>query len=307
MKLNKAIVFSSNNENAVALSYAANALAEASAAVVIGAKSDAEALCSKVNEVIYLGQKAEDAVVESYTGAICDAVKASEASLVLMGIGTRDRCIAAKLAIRLGAAVVTDAAAVCVEDGAVCVKRNVYGGAAEAVVKSTAAITIVLMPGGLFEETLPTAEGCIKEVSAAADCDGIKLVEVAAKQEETVDLSAAKRVVGLGRGIGSADNLPAAEAFAAKLGAELGCTRPIAEEEHLLARGRYIGVSGVTVRPAVYFAMGLSGQVQHMVGVNDSKIIVAVNKDKNAPIFQNCDIGLVADMNKVLPALTELF
>ena len=97
------------------------------------------------------------------------------------------------------------------------------------------------------------------------------------------------------------------EALGAKLGAEIGCTRPIAEEEHWLARNRYIGVSGISVRPNLYMALGISGQVQHMVGVSDARLIVAVNKDAKAPIFQNCDIGLVADMNKVLPQLTELF
>ena len=122
-----------------------------------------------------------------------------------------------------------------------------------------------------------------------------------------MDIAVAKRIVGVGRGLGSQDKLAAVESFAARLGAELGCTRPIAEEEHWMARSRYIGVSGATVRPDVYFALGISGQVQHIVGVSDSKLIIAINKDAKAPIFQNCDIGLVADMNKVLPQLTELF
>ena len=130
---------------------------------------------------------------------------------------------------------------------------------------------------------------------------------MAAKQEEAVNIVAAKRVVGVGRGLGSQDNMAAVEALGAKLGAELGCTRPIAEEEHWMARSRYIGVSGVTIRPNLYFALGVSGQIQHMVGVGDAKLIVAVNKDAKAPIFQNCDIGLVADINKVLPQLVELF
>ena len=104
----------------------------------------------------------------------------------------------------------------------------------------------------------------------------------------------------------SQEKLAAAESLAAKLGAEMGCTRPIAEEQHWMSRSRYIGVSGATVKPELYVALGISGQVQHMVGASSSKIIVAINKDAKAPIFQDCDLGLVADMNKVLPKLTEL-
>ena len=94
------------------------------------------------------------------------------------------------------------------------------------------------------------------------------------------------------------------EAFAEKIGAEIGCTRPVAEEEKLLPRERYIGVSGVSVRPRLYIAAGISGQIQHMVGVSDSETIIAINKDKQAPIFKNCDFGVVGDAVEVIAALT---
>jgi electron transfer flavoprotein alpha subunit len=308
MKLNKALVFSADTGALAGLCSAANVLAQSAVAVVLGEKSKAEGLLPMAEQVVWLGEKAADTIVENYTGAIESVIKSQQPELVLVSGSTRDRCIAAKLAVRLDAGVITDAAGIAItDDGKVQVRRNVYGGTAEATVIGEKAITIVIAPAGLFDETKAAQPGTLTEQPASADDTGISLVSVAAKQEETVNIVAAKRVVGVGRGLGSQDNLAAVEALAAKLGAEVGCTRPIAEEEHWMARSRYIGVSGVSIRPSLYLAMGVSGQVQHMVGASDAKLIVAVNKDAKAPIFQNCDIGLVADMNKVVQQLTELF
>lgn len=308
MKLKKALVFSAERKAMAGLCSGANLLAEASCAVVLGGRTQAEELLTKADKVIWLGEKAEGAIAESYTGAIEQAIKREEPQLLLMSGSTRDRCIAAKLAVRLDAGVITDASGLTVtEEGRLQARRNVYGGAAEAVLEGEHALTIVLVPDGLFEEQEAVQSGVLEEAAAEPEDMGVSLISVAAKQEETVNIVAAKRVIGVGRGLGSQENLAAVEALGAKLGAELGCTRPIAEEEHWLARNRYIGVSGISVRPNLYMALGVSGQVQHMVGVTDAKLIVAINKDAKAPIFQNCDIGLVADMNKVLPRLTELF
>ena len=125
-------------------------------------------------------------------------------------------------------------------------------------------------------------------------------------QEERVNRTAAKRIVGVGRGVGAEEKIAALEELAEKIGAEMACSRPIAEGEKWMPKNRYLGVSGVVVKPDVYVACGISGQVQHMVGVNEARVIVAVNKDKNAPIFKHCDYGIVGDLNKVIPALTEL-
>lgn len=308
MKLRKAFVFSADLTALAGLCSGANALAETSVAAVLGARIQAEDLLPMADKVIWLGEKAENEIVENYAGAIEQTVRAENPQLLLMSCSTRDRCIAAKLAVRLNAGVVTDAAGIIIgEDGKVLVRRNVYGGVAEATVKGEQSLTIVIAPSGLFDEMPAAQPGTLVEVTAVADNTGISLVSVTAKQEEAVNIVAAKRVIGVGRGLGSQDNLAAVEALGAKLGAEVGCTRPIAEEEHWLARNRYIGVSGVSIRPALYFALGISGQIQHMVGVSDSKLLVAINKDAKAPIFQNCDIGLVADINKVVPQLTELF
>ena len=296
MKLKKAIVFSTNASNIASLCWGANSLAQESVAIVLGTESQAKEAAAWAGKVLWLGEKAPEAMAESYTGAVAELLKKEQPELLLMGCGTRDRCIAAKLAVRLGAGVITDASSLELDDsGAVLAKRNVFGGAAQATVKALG-LGIVLTGGG-FEETAPAASGNVEKVEAQPEDMGIRLLASAAKQEESVDIAVAKRIVAVGRGLGAQENLA---------GAEMGCTRPIAEEQHWMSRSRYIGVSGATVKPELYVALGISGQVQHMVGASSSKIIVAINKDAKAPIFQDCDLGLVADMNKVLPKLTEL-
>ena len=126
------------------------------------------------------------------------------------------------------------------------------------------------------------------------------------KTASNVDLGKARRVIGIGRGLLAKEDLQMVWDLASALDAEVGCSRPIAEGEHWMDRERYVGVSGVLLKSDIYLALGISGQIQHMVGGNGAKTIIAVNKDKNAPIFQYADYGLVGDIYKVVPLLTEL-
>ena len=107
--------------------------------------------------------------------------------------------------------------------------------------------------------------------------------------------------------MGSAAGAPAVWEFAAAIGAGIGCSRPVGEEEHWFGDTGYLGISGDTIRPDVYIACGVSGQVQHMVGVNRAGTIFAINKDPKATIFGECDYGIVADMNELIPVLTQKF
>lgn len=305
MKFKKAFVFSADADTALALCKGTAAAADSCTAAILGERQLAEDLTDGADKVFWLGEKAEGAITESYCGALEELIRSEAAQLVLLGTGTRDRCIAAKLAVRLDAAVFTDASEVSLSEDGLCVKRKIYGGAAEATVRSGSAVTILSVSAGIFPDG-GKRQGKVIEKPAQPDDCGITLVSTAAKQEETADLTAAKRIVSVGRGLGGAENLPAVEALAAKLGAELGCTRPIAEEDKLLAKSRYIGVSGATVRPDVYIACGISGQIQHTVGADSSRIIIAINKDAKAPIMQNCDYGIVGDMHKIIPQLTQL-
>ena len=121
---------------------------------------------------------------------------------------------------------------------------------------------------------------------------------------QTVDLGSAQRIVGVGRGIKDAGNLPLAQALATALEAELGASRPICDNGWL-PMDRQIGSSGQTVAPKLYLAVGISGAIQHLVGIKGSQCIVAINKDADAPIFEAADYGIVGDLFEVIPALTE--
>jgi electron transfer flavoprotein alpha subunit len=121
---------------------------------------------------------------------------------------------------------------------------------------------------------------------------------------QTVDLGSAQKIVGVGRGIRSADNLPLAQELATALGAELAASRPICDSGWLPIE-RQVGSSGQTVAPKLYIAAGISGAIQHLVGMKASQCIVAINRDPAAPIFEVADYGIVGDLMELLPALTE--
>jgi electron transfer flavoprotein alpha subunit len=121
---------------------------------------------------------------------------------------------------------------------------------------------------------------------------------------QTVDLGSAQFIVSVGRGIKEADNLPIVQELATALGAELAASRPICDNGWLPIE-RQVGSSGQTVSPKLYLAVGISGAIQHLVGMKGSQCVVAINKDSDAPIFEIADYGIVGDLFEVVPALTE--
>ncbi len=275
----------------------------------------AEKLCGSV-EVIAVGDReaavnAEKAYYIDTTGtsfiaavgSMKKVIAESGADTVIVELSKNGRYAAACIAAANGTAAVTDAADVWGEDGKIYAKRMVYGGGAFKTVCVPGFAVICPVAGiAAAEEERPCAS--VEEFEAAMP-EGVEYVSASEKTVQKVNLAVAKRIVGVGRGIKNAENLAIAEDFAGKIGAELGCTRPVAEDDGLMARERYIGVSGVTVKPELYIAAGISGQIQHMVGVGESGTIIAINKDKQAPIFQQCDLGIVGDVLEVMKAIEE--
>jgi len=130
-----------------------------------------------------------------------------------------------------------------------------------------------------------------------------KKLEEARPKKEVADITTADRIVAFGRGIADREDISLMFDLAKAFKAEVGCSRPIAEDLQWLPVQRQVGLTGVTVKPKLYLAVGISGQVQHVAGMRDAEIIVAINNDPSAPIFQIADFGIVGDLYQVVPAL----
>ncbi|GAB6176188.1 electron transfer flavoprotein subunit alpha/FixB family protein [Desulfobaculum senezii] len=286
-------------------------LGEKVSAFVLGSQDDvAKAFALGASAVYHLGDKDSARIVEDYADTMAKVIAEGETpAMVLLPATRRCKGLASKLGVKLDAGVLTEAADIEAGAEGVSGKHMVYGGLALGEEKVTSAVSIVVVASGVFAggEADASKTGEAVSVDFVEPKCAVKCVERRAKEGSSVDLNRAKRVVGIGRGIAKQEDIAIAEQLCSAIEAELGCSRPIAEGEKWMEHERYIGISGVMPKPEVYLALGISGQIQHMVGANGAQTIVAVNKDKNAPIFQFADYGIVGDIYKVMPALTEAF
>lgn len=230
-------------------------------------------------------------------------------SLIVMGHTSQGMDLAPALAGRLGLPLVTDCTALGIEDGRLKVTRQVYSGKAfqELTLKPAETVVCTVQPGAFAAAPAGNVETRSREraPSDPRPRHARRFIEYLAAAAEDVDIADADILVSVGRGIGSADNIAAAQALADKLGATLSCSRPVADAGWL-SKSRQVGTSGKTVRPKIYIALGISGAFQHQAGMKGSGTIIAVNKDPRAPIFQVAHYGVVADLFEVLPKLTSL-
>lgn len=260
------------------------------------------------NQVWQLCGKPDDRMMEDYAGVMADTLRQQGANgLVLLPNSRRGKLLAAKLGFRLSAAVSNDASAVVAQEGGVAVKHMVYGGLAIGEETIRSPFAVMTLSSGTFDavQPNPSLSGEAHKVEWQAPAVTITRTATKPRQSSNVDLDKARLVVSVGRGIGSKENIPLAEALCQAIGAELACSRPVAENEKWMEHERYVGISNLMLKPELYLAVGISGQIQHMVGANGAQTICAINKDKNAPIFQYADYGIVGDLMKILPELTR--
>ncbi|SBS33902.1 Electron transfer flavoprotein subunit alpha [Marinomonas aquimarina] len=184
-------------------------------------------------------------------------------------------------------------------------QRPIYAGNAIATVTSKDATKVITVRAAAFDKAAATGgSAAVETVSAPAANAASAWVADELSESERPELTAAERIVSGGRGVGSAENFALVEALADKLGAAVGASRA-AVDSGFVANDLQVGQTGKIVAPSLYMAFGISGAIQHLAGMKDSKVIVAVNKDEEAPIFQVADYGLVGDLFDVLPELTE--
>jgi electron transfer flavoprotein alpha subunit len=238
--------------------------------------------------------------------ALAHIVEQAGASIVLLGSTRRGRELGGRLAQRLGAGCVTDATSLAVEDGRLVAGRYNLGGATVQLEAIDTPVQVIAVMPKIFDAGEPAGAtaGAVTLVSPELSAPAVQLVARRPKGGEAVDLAAAPRIVGVGRGLAKREDVTIGEGLAAALGAELACTKSLADFGWL-PEDRIVGLSGAKTAPDVYLAVGVSGQVQHTVGIAQARIIAVVNQDKDAPIFGLADYGVVGDLYKVVPALVE--
>ncbi|EAA4696132.1 electron transfer flavoprotein subunit alpha/FixB family protein [Salmonella enterica subsp. enterica] len=306
-KFSSVWVFSDTPSRLPELMSGAQAVGEKVNAFVLNEADSATACHLGADHVWLLSGKPEDRMIEDYAAAMAETIRQhSEGGAVLLPNTRRGKLLAAKLGYRLSAAVSNDVSDVALQDGKAAVKHMVYGGLAIGAETIASPFAVITLSSGTFDAQQPDASrsGEMHTVQWQAPATAVTRTATQARQSNSVDLDKARLVVSVGRGIGSKENISLAEALCQTIGAELACSRPVAENEKWMEHERYVGISNLMLKPELYLAVGISGQIQHMVGANGAQTIFAINKDKNAPIFQYADFGIVGDALKILPALT---
>jgi electron transfer flavoprotein alpha subunit len=244
---------------------------------------------------------------DGYTEAMERVVRDADPQLVVMPHTYLVRDYAPKLAARFGKSLISDCVRAKVSNGSVTFTRRIFQGKidADVVPDGEAPIFATFQSGAYRGDQAAKGSGAPVE-TIEVEVGEIRMTPEAPFQEvkQAVDLSKADVIVAVGRGIKSKENIALAEKLAEVLGADLAASRPICDAEWLPI-DRQIGSSGQTVAPKLYIALGISGAIQHLVGMKNSGTIVAINKDPEAPIFDIADYGIIGDLFEAVPVLTE--
>jgi electron transfer flavoprotein alpha subunit len=245
---------------------------------------------------------------DGYVQALSALLRSEQPDVVLLPHTYQTRDFAPALAARLGSALVTDVIAIKQDGGRLVYARPMFQGKLNADVSALGpAPHLITTQIGAFRGDAAkrgASPAPVQKASIALDAAAIRQKPEAPFREarQAVDLSQAERIVAVGRGIKGQENLKIAEQLAQALGAEVAASRPICDAGWL-PMDRQIGSSGQTVAPKLYVALGISGAIQHLVGMKGSRTIVAINKDADAPIFEVADYGIVGDLFDVVPAM----
>jgi electron transfer flavoprotein alpha subunit len=262
--------------------------------------------CAKVYAVEH--DLLKDYTADAYTAAVESLIRATNPTLVLFPHTYQVRDFAPKLATRFSQVLISDVIAVRIESGSPVFVRLLFQGKLNGDVRVSGGgpYFASLQAGSFRAEALEAGSAPVENFSPSLDAAAIRQKPEAPFRESAraVDLTTAEIIVSVGRGIKEKENIPIVEELAKALGAELAASRPICDAGWLPME-RQVGSSGQTVAPKVYMAVGISGAIQHLVGMKGAKTIVAINKDANAPIFEVADYGIVGDLFEVVPALVE--
>ena len=292
----------------------ADALNEKVCAVLLGSgiKDLAATLIAHgADEVLLVDDPSLDVyTTEPYAQAIKAVVDAKKPGILLLGATTIGRDLGPRLAARMQTGLTADCTELDIEAETrhLMMTRPAFGGNLLATIMCTdhRPQMSTVRPGVMLAKPADAArKGTVEDFKVQFDRSKfrVKVEKVVKEQKNLVDITAAKVLVSGGRGVGSADGFKKLEALAQVLGGEVASSRAMVDAG-VTEHARQVGQTGKTVRPDLYFALGISGAIQHLAGMEGSDLIIAVNKDKYAPIFEVADMGIVGDLHKIVPALT---
>ena len=238
-----------------------------------------------------------------YTKVIAQVAEATGAKVIIFSNNVDGKAIAPRLSVRLKAGLVSGAVALPDTSTGFVVKKNVFSGKAFANIAVSTEIKIIALSPNAY--TIAAAEGTAEVVAFTATVDAPKVkVTSTTKASGEVTLTEAEIVVSAGRGLKGPENWGMVEELAKTLHAATACSRPVADA-HWRPHNEHVGQTGFAIAPNLYIAIGISGAIQHLAGVNRSKVIVVINKDPEAPFFKAADYGIVGDAFEIVPKMTE--
>ena len=278
-------------------------------AVLVGSSSDAkDYIRYGADQVIVTETDVDSFKAEEYTNILETIIKDTSAQTILIGSDKNGKEVASRLAARFDTGCVTDCTKIYFKDKKLTTERIVYSGNAIAVQQFTSTPQIITIPSKVYDP-LPKDDkrkGEIITKKLTVEKSPSKITKVQEKKTEGVNVEDAEIIVSCGRGFKNKEDIKLVEGLAEVLkGRTVGCSRPIAADLKWLSEDHWIGLSGHKVKPKLYIACGISGQIQHIAGMRDSSIIVAINKDPDALIFKSADYGIVGDLYQVVPKLTS--
>jgi len=257
---------------------------------------------------------ADDARLETYTtdayvAVISELAKVNEPALLLMSASVQGKDLSARLSAKLGVGMAQDCTAFAVEDGNLVATRPIYAGKAYAKVTfENSWPQMATARPNVMTANEPDPSKSAEVIDASFDLDDsaikTKVIQVVKDEGGKIDLTEADKIVSGGRGMKGPENYTILEELADLIGASVGASRS-AVDAGWRPHTDQVGQTGKVVSPNLYIACGISGAIQHLAGMSTSKVIVAINKDEDAPIFQKADYGVVGDLFDVVPALTE--
>jgi len=274
--------------------------------IVLGSVTDDLAALGKYG-VKKIHQVSSDSLnhfdAQAYTNVIAQVAEATGAKLIVFSNNLDGKAIAPRLSARLKAALVSGAVALPDKSGGFVVRKNVFSGKAFANISLNTDIKIIALNPNAYK--VEAGEGTAEIVSFNANVPAAKIKVMSVnKASGEVPLTEAEIVVSGGRGLKGPENWGIVEDLAHTLHAALACSRPVADA-HWRPHNEHVGQTGIAIAPNLYVAIGISGAIQHLAGVNRSKTIVVINKDPEAPFFKAADYGIVGDAFEVVPKLTE--